>query len=291
MVSAFYIALPARSIHALISSILTTLIPIFLGNQSDPAFWPGIYTILAFNFILWTYCKNYHRFNRVGFLHQNDLEKINKIKEKILVTLAHDIRSPLSVILMRSDFGMKKGSEEDKKHFDMIYRNTKKIDQLISELLTWTVSNKESQKAQCIKKTFVNSLKYVDDQAQEKNITLENNLEEHEIIHAPVMMESVFRNLLTNAIKFSPENSIIHIDSAKSPKYCIKIHDKADRIDESQKEAILRGDNQESHTGTSGEKGTGIGLKLVHTFLKAHEAQLDLEHHPLQGNIFSLTFH
>lgn len=297
MAASFYVMLPSRSVYSLISSALVTSVYLFLGDKSDENFGIISFIIVSSNFILWYFCLNYHRFNRLEFLHQKHLEETGILKNKILTTLAHDIRTPLSVIMMRSDLGIKMFKEEENGHkqFKNILNNTKKINDLIQDLISWTIEkddikdSHQDNKKQSILSTIEKAVNFQSDFATHKNIEVCILIEDIDIGHDSNMVTTIFRNLLSNAIKFSKNDSEIHIKNYNNNPFKIAIHDTAPEISDDVKKNIINGKNSESTQGSSGEKGSGVGLRLVHTFLKAHNATLDIKRNK-HGNVFIISF-
>ncbi|MGJ8653895.1 MAG: GAF domain-containing sensor histidine kinase [Opitutaceae bacterium] len=91
------------------------------------------------------------------------------------------------------------------------------------------------------------------------------------------MVASVVRNLTSNAIKFTPENGTITISAQiQENGLRIEVADNGTGMTAEQVEAILRNTHQQSSVGTNGERGSGIGLKLIHQFLAKHASRLEL---------------
>lgn len=296
MCASFYVMLPGRAVYSLLSSLCITSVYLFLGDFNDSNYAISCFILLSSNFILWFFCKNQHKYNRLEFLHQNNLRDLGEMKTKMLTTLAHDIRSPLSVILMRAEIGERRSENEKmKEHFSRIKSNTNRIEGLIKELLNWTFTKNSStfhveESKNSIAKTINSSIEYVSDDADIKNIKLISNLDDILIPHDPTMVETIFRNLLSNSIKFSEENSTVRIESFHKNAYHVKIFDTGATLTKDQIQKIQSGDNQESNVGTNGEKGYGLGLSLVKTFLNMHNASIYITENPDGGNIFELVF-
>jgi signal transduction histidine kinase len=218
------------------------------------------------------------------------------MKTKMLTTLAHDIRSPLSVILMRAELGERRSENEKmEQHFNRIKSNTNKIEGLIKDLLDWTFTKNSStfhveESNNSISKTIKSSIEYISDSADLKNIKIVSQLDDTLIPHDPTMVETIFRNLLSNSVKFSKENTTVRIESFHKNAYHVKIFDTGATLTKEQVQKIQSGDPQDSSVGTSGEKGYGLGLSLVKTFLNMHNASIYINENPEGGNVFELVF-
>jgi signal transduction histidine kinase len=299
MCSSFYVMLPGRAIYSLISGLCITSVFLILGNHSDPNYLLGSFILLSSNFILWFFCKNQHKYNRLEFLHQNNLKDLGEMKTKMLTTLAHDIRSPLSVIMMRAELGEKGAfkvcDEKLVEHFNRINLSTHKIESLIKDLLNWTFTKSSKtfhleQPKSSILSTISSSLDYLAEGAEIKNIKFDTNIQDELISHDPTMVETILRNLLSNSIKFSAKDSDIKVYTFLKDEYHIRIYDTGAMLTEEQIKNIESGNTQKSSDGTSGEKGYGVGLTLVTTFLRVHNAKLKISSTPEGGNLFELVF-
>ncbi len=301
MCSAFYIMLPGRSLYALISSVLITLVYIFSSKLDGSQYTLFCYIIIASNFILWTYCKNQHRFYRLEFSNKENLEELAEMKSKLLTTLAHDIRSPLSVILMHANLGRLSLKDETSnplyESFSKIESNIEKTEALIKELLDWTLVKSKRNLAENIESlsfdvTILKSIDYLSEMIDLKHICLDVDVESFSLPHDPTMIETVFRNLLSNSIKFTNENGKILIKSyfdQLNNEYKVVIKDEAPQMSQEQIGAIKNGQEVKPSQETKSQKGFGIGLHLVRAFLKAHNAKFDITTEK-NGNIFTLSF-
>ncbi len=297
MAVSFYIALPGKALYSLISGILVSCIYIFLGNNSDPNNQNESYIKNSSNFILAFFSLNQQRYSRLEFLHHKRLNDVGDIKSKVLSTLAHDISSPLSVILMIAELGQNqvpnKNTVRTEEYFTRIGVNIKKIDNLIKQLIDWTLEHSNqisNEDTKDIKKSVDAAIEYVKDMADLKNIKIVNQLEAISLTHEPLMVETIFRNLLSNAIKFTPENQSIYLTSKIDSSYRISILDKAEQLTDDQIKSIIHREGNTSTHGTGGEKGHGLGLQLVHSFLNAHKATLNIRRNNSGGNIFTTVF-
>ena len=116
--------------------------------------------------------------------------------------------------------------------------------------------------------------------------------EDHEnlVIHAnESLLKTAFLNLLENACKFSPDHAaIVRIYNVSTQSLGIEIMDTAKVIDAEELQQIFKPFYRSNNTKNI--KGYGIGLSLVATILKIHEAPLQVKNQPVKGNIFSIQF-
>jgi signal transduction histidine kinase len=103
------------------------------------------------------------------------------------------------------------------------------------------------------------------------------------------MIDSVFRNLISNAIKFTPVGGIISISAIdQGNKIEFAIQDSGVGMSQEQIDNILKG-VQFTTRGTNREKGRGFGMVLVTEFLAKHKAQLSIESTIGKGTLFTFS--
>jgi two-component system, sensor histidine kinase and response regulator len=104
------------------------------------------------------------------------------------------------------------------------------------------------------------------------------------------MFETVFRNLVGNAIKFTNENGTILISATKENSFCkISVQDDGVGISEENIAKIFRIDSKHKTSGTMGEKGTGLGLILCKEFVEKHGGKIEVQSEVGKGSRFSFT--
>jgi signal transduction histidine kinase len=124
-----------------------------------------------------------------------------------------------------------------------------------------------------------------------KNIDLIHNISEDIELHADVnMLKSVLQNLITNAIKFSHPGGRVDVIARKKGDYVeFEIADQGVGMDDKQIEMLFRHKSHISTKGTSGEKGSGLGLILCKEFIERHNGEIRVESRPENGSRFMFT--
>jgi K+-sensing histidine kinase KdpD len=103
------------------------------------------------------------------------------------------------------------------------------------------------------------------------------------------MIETALRNLISNAVKFSPIGSIIKIRSQKNGnRRSFEVEDFGKGINSAQLKKLREGISFTTK-GTNNEKGNGFGLQLVQEFLRRHKSQLEIQSTIDQGSTFQFT--
>ncbi|MFM8912456.1 MAG: ATP-binding protein [Flammeovirgaceae bacterium] len=212
---------------------------------------------------------------------QNEkLTRLNLLKDKLFSIISHDIKSPLNQLsgtlyMMERDLISK---EEIRDIVPKIRKNLQGNTSFISELLTWARSQMNEFKPQ---KAHINLhnvtgsvLELLSPIAQAKSIQLSNQIDStcHVWVDSE-MIKSVIKNLVANGIKFTPENGIVEIFSeTTSNTVTLYVRDNGVGMTAEQIEKLF----YEVHTtsGTSHEKGTGLGLLICKDFVEKNNGKI-----------------
>jgi len=101
------------------------------------------------------------------------------------------------------------------------------------------------------------------------------------------MILSIMRNLLTNAIKFSHQKSEVHLNSNIENDYVVvSIHDDGIGIEPKVLDQLLKNPEVFQSPGTSGERGSGLGISICKTFLESHNGRIWAESNFGEGSTF-----
>ena len=128
--------------------------------------------------------------------------------------------------------------------------------------------------------------------AEYKGITFITHLPDHALVTGDAnMLSTVIRNLLTNAIKFTPAGGTVTLNvfptSPVSPvSYTVSISDTGVGMSEEQIRNLFRLDMPQTHLGTAGEQGSGLGLIICREFVEKHGSELHVESEAGKGSKF-----
>lgn len=294
----FYIALPGRFSHVLTSAISLFLVYCFFFNYQELGLKAHFYTcfmLASTNIILIYFKKTFSQNHRTNFLVREYHREVSTAKDTILKIIGHDLKNPLTVVINKAYFAkreIEKGNlEKATKHIESIEKSSGSLSTLLQSLLDWALSERsddpDDSSFQNISNPCSKAYEQCTEQASLKNISLKFNVEDSNFKFNTNMVETVIRNLVSNSIKFSPEDKCIEISGRNSGDiYSISIKDEGVGMSRDMISKILEGKNLISNSGTSGEKGTGVGLKLVHHFIHSHHGKLDIKSKQGQGSEF-----
>ncbi len=232
-------------------------------------------------------------------LINKELEDSNAQKDKFLYIIAHDLRNPLSNILGFTDLLAQNyqsySDEEAGRLLNMLNDSTHALYELIENLLNWALSKTGRivvQPAQISLHRLVVSVEgQVHALAHAKSITVQNNVPQSATAwgdHA--MMTTIFRNLISNAIKFSHPHSTISIEYHSQSGFAIvEIKDQGVGISPDVISLLFWAEEAYTTSGTQGERGTGLGLPLCKELMEKQNGHIWVESMPGQGSSFFVS--
>jgi signal transduction histidine kinase len=229
-----------------------------------------------------------------------ELSNSNKLKDKFFSIIAHDLRGPFSglmnyiqLIIEESD---SKSKEELFETLKDIYESSKGLYKLMENLLTWSQIQTDTLK---LDKQEINVLEMIEDivgatkiNAKVKNITIKTYVNKDLKIYGDfTTIKTAIYNVLTNAIKFTPTNGEILINSnfiAKS--VYVEIKDNGVGMPNDVKNNIFNLQDKVSRNGTEGEKGTGLGLILTKEFVELNKGAVNIMSEDGNGTTITMAF-
>jgi len=227
------------------------------------------------------------------------LIELNATKDKFISILAHDLRSPFNVLIGFTHLLQNKIIAENltsvKEFVDIIEQTSKNTYKLLENLLEWASSqqNRIAYKPETINLQLIvyECYTYVANNAVAKKIEIKMEIGENIFIQADSdMTKTILRNLMTNAIKFTPISGKIVL-SAKINQTGVEISvsDTGVGMDEKTKNSLFKIGTTKSTTGTEGEHGTGFGLLLCKEFVEKHGGKIWVESEVGKGSDFKFT--
>jgi two-component system, sensor histidine kinase and response regulator len=221
---------------------------------------------------------------------------LNELKTKLISIISHDVRQPVNNLLSLSEMMIcSKISEQEIKFLgEKLKESALHVYQMLDNLLTWSYSQMNGLHPQStvflLKDHIDGEIKKAVYSLENKKITVEVNVQDNiKILFDHVMFEIVFRNILNNAVKFSPEGGNIKIFAEiKCNAVHLSIRDNGIGIPDKIKDKLFSNDLSKSRIGTNNEKGTGIGLMLCKQLLEANNADVTVKSNSDKGTTFEL---
>lgn len=229
-----------------------------------------------------------------------ELKKLNEMKDKFFSIVSHDLRSPFAGILTMTDILQNHAEEFSKEELiDMLKSLNNSAQQtykFIEDLLEWSRSQmgriQMHIEKEDLSSIIAGTLLTLQQQADLKEITIENNV--------PIgtyamfdnnMMATIIRNLISNAIKFTHNGGKITLKSEILEKngqnfIRLSISDTGVGMNETQLANLFSIDKVQSTPGTAKEKGTGLGLIICKDFIEKMNGAISVESKINQGTTF-----
>ena len=233
----------------------------------------------------------------------NDLNKalttLNSTKDKFFSIIAHDLRNPFHTILGLSEIVIGNIGREDpekiRKSVSDIRDAAKHTFDLLQNLLIWARSQTGALDFQPglfdLTERITENIDLVKSQAEKKDIVLSYQ----DAIPVMVtgdkrMIDTVLRNLLTNAIKFTQQHGqVTVIVNEKDDHFEVMVRDTGIGIAETNIRKIFLLENKYTRKGTDMEKGSGLGLVLCREFVEKHKGTIKVMSEPGNGSTFIFT--
>jgi signal transduction histidine kinase len=230
-----------------------------------------------------------------------ELIKMNEVKNNFLSMVSHELRTPLTTIQGYISFVLsgKAGevSQLQNKSLTIAEHQVTRLDEMISELLD--VARIESGSIDLeyelvnVKELIDSCIQWLTPISDKKKISLENKMENNEHSFAQIdrkKMSRVFINLISNSIKFTPERGTIEIskkDTKESFIFCVS--DNGIGIPRDQIDRIFDKFYQVDSSVTRKYKGSGLGLVIVKEIIELHGGKIWIESEEGKGSKFFFT--
>lgn len=213
-----------------------------------------------------------------------ELRQINLEKDRFYSIIAHDLRSPFNGLLGLSDILSQESdtlsTEEIRQMATALNSISVSAYRLLENLLAWsrlhTKTISFSPKLVQINSVIKDAVEISFASISQKEITLKQTLHKQDDAYCDEnMIATVIRNILSNAIKFTPQNGQILISTATNDHYLtISIQDSGIGIPEDKISDLFKIDKQFVREGTDKEKGSGLGLLLCKEFVEKNNGEL-----------------
>ena len=225
-----------------------------------------------------------------------ELTELNSVKNKLFSVISHDLKAPMYALrnLFRNVQERNMSARELKEVIPEVVNDLNYTVGLMDNLLQWARAQMQAEAVNPQKvdigKLIAEVLQLLRLQSEAKQIRIDSYAAEGIYGYMDKdMMNLVLRNLLTNAIKFTPEKGNISVGVYEQQSFVeIYVKDNGTGISD---DALIKINNNDFYTtkGTASESGTGLGLMLCKEFLVRNGGQLRIESKIGKGSVFSFS--
>lgn len=225
-----------------------------------------------------------------------ELNELNSAKDKLFSIIAHDLRNPFNNIIGLTDILLITLNNMDphklQKALEDIKTSSQQAYELLENLLLWARThtgtvpfNREQIDLNVL---VAESIKLIGIQAARKNISITTDLDKSIWIIGDInMINTILRNLLTNALKYTNRNGLVHIGFSESKGFCIlSVKDSGIGIPADKLKNLFNIDTSHKTKGTDQEPGTGLGLILCKELIEKHGGRIEAESEVGKGSVF-----
>jgi len=230
---------------------------------------------------------------------EKELQILNNTKNRLFSIIGHDLRNPIGVLhtfieVMLSDVDLT-DTKKIKEMLELLHASTSVTNDLLENLLLWA---RNQQQEVVFEPTDINLHRIVvltstlmAVSLKNKNITIHNTIPEDFTVKADNnMIMAVIRNLVMNGIKFTNNDKNIYVSATEGSEfYTISVKDEGLGIKPENIKKLFNPSELFSNFGTSGEKGTGLGLLLCKDYIERHGGTIWVESEEGVGSEFTFT--
>lgn len=231
--------------------------------------------------------------------HELDMMKI-----KFFTNISHEFRTPLTLIITPLEKIIKNTKDDElKQHLGLIFRNAKRLLNLVNQLLDFRRMEVQELKLAPTRGNIVEFIKEISysfsDISEKKNIqfTFLSEVGAFETYFDQDKLEKILFNLLSNAYKFTPEQGAVSVElrlvhdfsdayQSQGKQLEIRVKDSGIGIEPEKHEKIFERFFQNELSGNIINQGSGIGLSITREFVKLHKGTITVESEPGNGSCF-----
>lgn len=227
------------------------------------------------------------------------LHELNANKDKFFSIIAHDLRSPFNALLgyteLINDQFDTLSQAKLKEYLGKLQGSAERLYALLENLLTWSriqrgIMEYSPERIELATIAADNVALFLSN-AERKQLTLANSIQSNIVVYADyAMANTVMRNLISNALKFTPTGGTVAISARQGAQHVeVTLSDTGVGMDAATIAQLFRIDAQHTTIGTSGERGTGLGLLLCHDLVKKNGGEIWVESEVGKGTTFRFT--
>ncbi len=241
-------------------------------------------------------------FTDISSLVENEkkLKESNATKDRFFSILAHDLKNPFNALLGFTELLMhnydRYDAQKHKKYISLLNRSAKSAHLLLENLLIWSRSQRDTIAFNPSKTAIKPIIDLIIRQHESgfiaKSISVSEQIEPDTLTaYADIeMLKTVLRNLISNAIKFTPEDGTIIVSCTESETDTVfSVKDSGTGIKKEDQKKLFQVDSTFTTEGTMREKGTGLGLILCKDFVERHGGKISVASKKESGATFAFN--
>ncbi|MEQ8239017.1 MAG: response regulator [Cyclobacteriaceae bacterium] len=232
-------------------------------------------------------------------IYLNEINAQKKLKDRFFAIVSHDLRGPVNsfqgLTAILENYIRKQKYDELGAMIAEVGQASDQLSSLLDNLLNWASSelsiipyNPEQIDAFEMTEELI---RIFQSSARVKNITLTNHIPLESSFWADLnTTQTIFRNLINNALKFTPEDGRVEFSASNEGSFMsISVTDTGIGVPQDKLEEIFKLQAHKSTFGTEGEKGVGLGLQLVNEFVKMNQGKVEVKSEIGVGTTFLVT--
>jgi signal transduction histidine kinase len=226
------------------------------------------------------------------------LAELNASKDRFFSIVAHDMKGAFGSLMTFTQYISKSFDDWNREElkgliFEMC-TSAEKNYKLLENFLEWSRIQMGAipfrPNKTLIEYVIVQAIQLFQEHAISKDITIDYDFtSEHHVIADSQMLATIFRNLISNAVKFTPKSGTITISCTElSDSIEIKITDSGCGMNQTTVDQLFMLNKKHQTVGTEGEKGTGLGLLLCKELVEKHQGSLHVSSIEGKGTTFQI---
>lgn len=228
--------------------------------------------------------KELKKANNVILLQNNKLSKLNTSKDRLFRIIGHDLKAPFGQVDALIDLLNKSEEKKEKEYIiSLIKASAQKGNSLLENLLHWAKEHELGEELQVSPISYgqalTNALRFSEVLIHSKQLEVVNEVnDQYKVLMSSSMLETVLRNFISNAIKFSNRGGTIFFNATEQKDELeLVIKDKGVGMNKETINQLLNEEEVDSNLGTENEKGTGLGFVICKQLLEKHKGRLQIE--------------
>lgn len=300
----FLIFLPIRTSYFVAAVSATNIVFVLLNSTIGEAHFGDSVVetsiILGLHTIISVFAQSmYFKYRESEFVKRKELLALNQTKDKFFSIIAHDLKNPISgfrdSVKLLDELYPELSDKERLELVSNLEKNSDGLLTLLENLLEWSRSQVGAIDFQPVPIELSmlagNTIFPLEAQATAKKVEIANDIPEGIVVKAdPNMLQTIIRNLISNAIKFVNPGGEVKLTARKNGEFAaVDVADDGIGMDERTMESLFDLRVNSSRPGSGGETGTGLGLILCKEFVERHGGSLEISSKIDEGSTFTFS--